>query len=91
MIDLRYPAESRDFIFDVFFSEVASFSMFYPKTKSVFCSGQFQGTTFTGAPTTTVGNTLRTIAYVNYITDLARLTPPQFKLFVAGDDVVILL
>ncbi len=47
------------------------------------------GTTFSGDPITTLGNTLRSICYVSYY--LRSLDPRCYRLFVAGDDVMVMV
>lgn len=64
------------------------------KKKVVIMRGTVKGTTYSGHPTrTTLGNTLRVISYVYYITKLAGIDWDPFtndgdmSVFVAGDDV----
>jgi hypothetical protein len=68
--------------------------MYYPgtykKCKAIYA--RIKGTTFTGHPTrTTLGNTLRTIAYNLYVLKLARIPKNCYSLFVSGDDVLLIL
>jgi hypothetical protein len=70
---------------------------FGTKKKIKICKGKLDGTTFTGCPFTTFGNTLRTICYALFACNLAGLGDNIeairyfVRLFVAGDDIVLLV
>jgi hypothetical protein len=51
------------------------------------CPITLDGTTFSGDPVTTLGNTLRTICYVNYY--LRNIPSEHYRIFAAGDDVMV--
>jgi hypothetical protein len=60
--------------------------------KELVLSGVIQGTTFSGHPTrTTFGNSLRVMTYVRFAMSLGRISNDDFRLFVSGDDVLLLL
>jgi hypothetical protein len=68
--------------------------MYYPGTykKCKALYARIIGTTFTGHPTrTTLGNTLRSIAYNLYVLKLAKIPKRFYALFVSGDDVLLIL
>jgi len=54
-------------------------------------TGSFSGTTFTGCPMTTLGNTMRTIMMIKFALFRHGLTVPNsFKIMAAGDDSIII-
>jgi hypothetical protein len=58
--------------------------------RKVLFEGQLNGTTFSGhSIRTTLGNTLRVIAYAKYVCHLAKIPEAYYQVRVAGDDVIM--
>lgn len=57
--------------------------------KHTYAPLTLEGTTFSGDPITTLGNTLRSICYAEYY--MRHIPKTQYRLFAAGDDVMIIV
>lgn len=62
------------------------------KKKKLLIKGLIRGTVFSGdALGTTLGNTIRVLMYIQYIMQRGNIPQKNFRVFVAGDDVLIII